>query len=221
MVPLGKMLTDYGYSVHCVNIAGHGTYPQELLRTSYEDMIEKASYDYDQMKKHYKKVYIGGLSMGGCLSLALASRRRDVDGVISISAPMKLVPNTFLTQTYPEDQVYYHRPLEGKVGTAKKYHIHYEEVAIKVFKELENLINELNQEGVLEKIACPVFIAQAQDDDIADPESGKEIAKRILSKQTKLFEPIIAGHNMAFNEGRLGLFEELVPWLQSQDGILD
>ena len=36
MIPLGKMLNDYGYSVHCVNIAGHGTYPQELLRTSFE-----------------------------------------------------------------------------------------------------------------------------------------------------------------------------------------
>ena len=43
MIPLGRMLNDYGYTVHCVNIAGHGTYPQELLRTSWEDAIDKAT----------------------------------------------------------------------------------------------------------------------------------------------------------------------------------
>ena len=93
MVPLGKMLNDYGYSVHCVNIAGHGTYPQELLRTSWKDAIDKACYDYDRMKANYEKVYIGGLSMGGCLSLALAAQRDDIDGVISMSAPSGLCPN--------------------------------------------------------------------------------------------------------------------------------
>ena len=44
MVPMAKAMNDYGYSVHCVNVAGHGTYPQELLRTSFEDMIDKAEY---------------------------------------------------------------------------------------------------------------------------------------------------------------------------------
>lgn len=94
------MLNDYGYSVHCVNIAGHGTYPQELLRTSWEDAVDKAWYDYDLMKNHYDKVYIGGLSMGGCLSLALASRREDIDGVISLSTPMWLDPSSFIMDDY-------------------------------------------------------------------------------------------------------------------------
>ena len=115
MIPLGKMLNDYGYSVHCVNIAGHGTYPQELLRTSFEDMIDKASYDYDMMKRHYDKVYIGGLSMGGCLALALASKRDDIDGIFSISAPLDMVPGGFVTAEYPEDMISFHRDIGGKV----------------------------------------------------------------------------------------------------------
>ena len=42
MVPMAKFLNDYGYSVWCVNLAGHGTFPQELLHTSCEDFIAKA-----------------------------------------------------------------------------------------------------------------------------------------------------------------------------------
>ncbi len=220
MVPLGKMLNDYGYSVHCVNIAGHGTYPQELLRTSFEDAIDKARYDYDAMKRHYKKVYVGGLSMGGCLSLALASRFEDVDGIISMSAPLRLMPECFIALPYPEDQVYLHRPMEGKVGTAKQYHIHYEDIALKAFAEIKGLMKYLNTEGVLEKIQCPAFVAQAQDDEVADPASGREIMKRISSEDSCFYEPATAGHLMPMNEGRFGLMQKLVPWLDRQDHIL-
>ncbi len=220
MIPFAKMLNDYGYSVRCVNIAGHGTYPQELLRTSYEDMIDKARYDYEMMKRHYEKVYLGGLSMGGCLTLALASRFEDVDGIISISAPLKLMPDCFIATPYPEDQVYLHRPMEGKVGTARHYHVHYEEIPIKVFGEIKGLMGYLNTEGVLEKIQCPAFVAQALDDDIADPVSGKEIMKRISSKDACYYEPAEAGHQIQLREGRFALMQNLVPWLDKQDGIL-
>ena len=221
MIPLARMLNDYGYSVHCVNVAGHGTYPQELLRTSWEDAIDKAWYDYDQMKANYEKVYIGGMSMGGALSLALASRREDVDGVISVSTPMAMDPDCFVMAEYPEDMVYFHRDMAGKQGTARNYHIHYEDIAVKVFRELKELIAHLNEEGVLEKVQCPVFVAQAQDDLMALPDSGRKIIGRISSENKSLYEPEKAGHNMPMNEGRFGLIEQLVPWLDRMDHILE
>ncbi len=220
MIPLGKMLNDYGYSVHCVNIAGHGTYPQELLRTSWEDAVDKAWYDYDLMKAHYDKVWIGGLSMGACLSLALASRRNDVDGVISISAPMWLDPDCFIMGEYPADQIFFHRDMAGKEGTAKQYHIHYEDIPVRVFGELKGLAAYLNEPGVLERVSCPTFIAQAKDDNIAVPASGPEIYRRISSTDKYLYEPETAGHNMCMNEGRYGLMQSLVSWLDPMDGIL-
>ncbi len=221
MLSFAQMLNDYGYSVHCVNIAGHGTYPQELLRTSWEDAVDKAFYDYDQMKKHYDKVYIGGLSMGGCLSLAVASRRDDIDGVISVSAPMQLDPTCFVMADYPEGQTYFHRDMAGKQGTARRYHIHYEQIAVKVLGELKGLMAHLNEDGILEQVRCPVFIAQALDDQLAVPTSGREILRRISSSNKHLYEPAVAGHNMPMNEGRFGLMQDLVPWLNEMDHILE
>lgn len=220
MIPLGRMLNDYGYTVRCVNIAGHGTYPQELLRTSWEDAIDKAWYDYDFMKDHFDKVYLGGFSMGGCLALALASRRDDIDGVISMSAPLMVNPESIFAGGFSPEQIYYHRDPGGKQGTARRYHIHYEEIATRIFDELSGLIACLNGDGVLERIRCPAFVSQALDDEVAMPFSGKKIYDRLSSANKYLYEAQTAGHSMPLNEGRYELMRHLVPWLDRMDGIL-
>lgn len=38
---------------------------ENLLHTTCEDMIRKAENDYQYLKKHYDKVFVGGLSTGG------------------------------------------------------------------------------------------------------------------------------------------------------------
>jgi len=171
MIPLGRMLNDYGYAVYCVNVAGHGTYPQDLLHTSWEDMVTKADYDFSMLKRHYDKVYVTGLSLGGCLCLELASRRNDLAGIIPMSAPLRMLPGNFVTETYPEDKLFIHRNLSGKELIAKKYHVHYEEIAVRVCRELLDMCADLRREGVLERVTCPALIAQAQDDNMADPQS--------------------------------------------------
>ncbi len=214
MIPLGRMLNDYGYAVHCVNVAGHGTYPEDLLHTSWEDMITKADYDFSMLKRYYDKVYVTGLSLGGDLCLELASRRDDLAGIIPVSAPLRMLPGNFVTETYPEDKVFIHRDLGGKELIAKKYHVHYEEIAVRVCRELLNMCEDLRREGVLEKITCPALIAQAQDDNMADPQSCHQIMARIASANKVLYNPATGGHNLTFNEGRFDLMKAIVAFLK-------
>ena len=96
MIPMAKFLNDYGYSVWCVNLAGHGTYHEDLLHTTYEDMIRKSEDDYKYLKKHYDKVFVGGLSTGGCLSLYLAAKHPKIAGIIPVSSPLRLCEGTFM-----------------------------------------------------------------------------------------------------------------------------
>ena len=214
MIPLGRMLNDYGYAVHCVNVAGHGTYPEDLLHTSFEDMITKADYDFSMLKRYYDKVYVSGLSLGGDLCLELASRRTDLAGIIPVSAPLRMLPGNFVTETYPEDKVFIHRDLGGKELIAKKYHVHYEEIAVRVCRELLNMCEDLRREGVLEMITCPALIAQAQDDNMADPQSCHQIMARIASANKVLYNPATGGHNLTFNEGRFDLMKAIVAFLK-------
>lgn len=214
-IPFAEYLNDYGYGVSCVNLAGHGTYPEDLLHTEGTDFIAKAEYDYQQLKAMgYEKIFISGLSTGGILSCELASRHPEISGIIPISAPMAMVPGTFMTAEYPENQVYYHRDPGGKTGVAKKYHIHYENIAVKVFKSLQDLIDIVKAPEVLAKVNCPACIIQAKDDNMADPESAPYIYKHICSKDKMLFRPEEGGHNIILNVQRFEVFARALDFLE-------
>ena len=125
-----------------------------------------------------------------------------------------MLPGNFVTETYPEDKVFIHRDLSGKELIAKKYHVHYEEIAVRVCRELLNMCEDLRREGVLEKITCPALIAQAQDDNMADPQSCHQIMARIASANKVLYNPATGGHNLTFNEGRFDLMKAIVAFLK-------
>ena len=212
MYPLANVLNEYGYAVRCVNSAGHGTYPEDLLHTSWENMIDKAEYDYRMLKNEYDAVAVGGLSLGGALSIILAKEHPDIRALMTISAPLKLLDGVF-TQEFPPEQIFWHRDLGGKTGIAKKHHIHYEEIAVRVFKELQHIINYISAAGFIEGITTPACIAQAKDDTVADPNSCRELYARIGSRKKELYNPDTGGHNLCFGEERFPLFEHIIRFI--------
>ncbi len=193
----------------------HGTYPEDLLHTDYKDFIKKAERDYEYLKKNYDTVYVGGLSTGGCLSLYLAAKHPEIAGIIPISSPLRLLPGTFITDEYPSEQVYFHRPMEGKVGLFKQYHIHYEDIAVNIFKELENLIKAIKDENILPQVKCPAIIVQAKDDAVADPESAQKIYDGISSENKQIYTPDYGEHNIVLTEGRHEAFRRIAEFLES------
>ncbi|MEA4973812.1 MAG: alpha/beta fold hydrolase [Candidatus Metalachnospira sp.] len=214
MIPMARFLNDYGYSVWCVNLAGHGTYPEDLLHTTCEDMLSKAEYDYLYLKKRYNTVYVGGLSTGGCLSLYLANKYPEIKGIIPISSPLRLMSGTFMTEEYPKEQIYFHRPMDGKVGLFKQYHIHYEDIAVSIFKELGRLMDILCRDGLIEKIECPAIVIQAKDDAVADPTSAPEIFARLSSKNKELYTPDYGEHSIVLTEGRHEAFRRVAMFIE-------
>ena len=101
LFPMAQFLNNYGYTTYSTNLAGHGTYPEDLLHTTCEDMMAKAEYDYQLLAANYDEVYVGGYSTGAILAFYLAAKHPEIAGVISYSAPAWLVPGTFITDEYP------------------------------------------------------------------------------------------------------------------------
>ncbi|MDO4962193.1 MAG: alpha/beta fold hydrolase [Eubacteriales bacterium] len=214
-IPYAEYLNDYGYGVSLVNLAGHGTYPEDLLHTEATDFIYKAEFDYKQLKAMgYEKIFISGLSTGGLLSLVLAARHPEIAGIIPISAPMAMVPGNFISDEYPPDQVYYHRDPGGKTGVAKKYHVHYEDIAVKAFQSLRDLIDIVRNGDILPEVRCPACIIQAKDDNMAEPDSSVYINEHISSDDKMLCRPEIGGHNIILGEQRFAAFEKALEFLE-------
>lgn len=87
MRPLGDALAALGYTVMGINLPGHATTEADMATTGWQQWLEAARQAVLALKARCTTVVVGGLSMGGVLSLLLAERGLP-DACIAISAPM-------------------------------------------------------------------------------------------------------------------------------------
>jgi carboxylesterase len=80
-------LTREGYTVHCPHLAGHGGTEADLMATTWQDWLESAEMGLDELRRTCEKVVVGGLSTGAVLSLMLAARHPDKVDAVSLYSP--------------------------------------------------------------------------------------------------------------------------------------
>jgi carboxylesterase len=86
---LGQHLNALGYTVYGPRLPGHGTDPHDLQRVSWREWYFCALDGYHLLRERCDRVFVMGLSMGGALTLLLASNEA-VDGLIAFSTPYDL-----------------------------------------------------------------------------------------------------------------------------------
>lgn len=87
---LGDALAEKGIRVYGMVVAGHSGDADDLIRTSRKQWLASVETAFSQLSQ-YSYIFVGGLSMGGALSLLLASRHPErVTGVIVLSNLMRV-----------------------------------------------------------------------------------------------------------------------------------
>lgn len=89
MRPMGEYLADKGLTVLGVRLAGHGTTPEDLAGTTWQDLITSAEEGLYRLQEQCECVFVAGLSMGGLLTLYLAVRH-PIAGAVLMSTPAYL-----------------------------------------------------------------------------------------------------------------------------------
>lgn len=99
--PLGRHLAEQGYSVEVPCLPGHGTTYRDLGRTRYEDWYRALDRHVDELSARCEQVVLIGHSMGGTLTLDVASRRPDdIAAAVTINAQV-LDPTQLLARLAP------------------------------------------------------------------------------------------------------------------------
>ncbi len=80
-----------GYQVEVPRLPGHGTDVRDLGRTRYADWAAAAEEVVEQVANRTDHLVLVGLSMGGTLTLDIASRRRDLVDAAVVINPQILV----------------------------------------------------------------------------------------------------------------------------------
>jgi carboxylesterase len=87
----GEQLAAAGYSVELPLLPGHGTTWQEMNRTSWRDWYADVDSALATLRERCSTVFLGGLSMGGCLALRLAIEHpAAISGLVLVNPAVKV-----------------------------------------------------------------------------------------------------------------------------------
>lgn len=94
MRPMGESLAAQGLTVLGVRLAGHGTSPEDMARTTWHNWVASAEEGLSKLQGRCSRVFAAGLSMGGLIVLHLAAHH-PLAGVVTMSTPAYIADRRF------------------------------------------------------------------------------------------------------------------------------
>jgi len=215
---LSDFLVKRGFSVLVPVVAGHGTCPADLEKTSPEDWKQSAKAAYLELKKVSKKIFIIGNSFGSNLAFWLV---REFDnepiGVVSLGAPIFMRYHKFILcrlYTYGLLQKNYRKP-------RRIYRTDYtdfnDEITYPIIpcKSLRDFFGFLKNETVpnLNKIKIPILVGQSDSDNVVKPKSATYIYEHVGSELKRIYWFPGKAHVIMSHKRRDELFEKIYSFL--------
>lgn len=204
MFPLGQFLHQKGYTVRGILLPGHGTKVEDLEGVSWAEWYQEVEREYRELKENCSQVFVIGLSMGGALSLSLATENA-LDGVVSICAPIYIADKKAYLTPYLKSFVRYSKK---KVRKQPFNSFSYDVYPLSGTANLVKAIPAIKRN--LEKTTCPALIIQARKDKTVEPRSAQYIYDNIGSKDKSLRWLEKSGHVATLDIER----EKVFKWIE-------
>ena len=213
MLLLGEFLHKKNYTVLAPRLCGHGTSPEELAKTSWENWYHSVCDGFYLLQGMCREVSVIGLSMGALLAIHLGISY-NVKKVIAISAPIYISSEKML-QALP--------PIEKSIGryVAKRRrtlpdlpeccNVFYHKMPLLSVHQLLTFIEIMKKE--LPNVEKPLLIVQSKNDHTVLAESGEYIYTKIKSSDKEIFWLEKSGHIVTLDLERDRVFNKIVDFL--------
>ena len=210
--PLAEFLHDKAYSVYAVRLPGHGTAPDQMNHVRWQDWLDSLSRGLALVRQHCETAVVGGFSMGGTLSLVLATRQAAaVQGVFSINAPGKL----------RDRRAHLVGPIVGwnawmrRLGLSGNHYsisnvatespeINYGIDYLRGVRELRRAMKACHRS--LGDVKAPTLLLQGNHDPLVDPDGGRMMLRRLGSDDKILSTMSFDRHMIIRGEGSEDVF---------------
>ncbi|WP_088227125.1 alpha/beta fold hydrolase [Desulfosporosinus sp. FKB] len=224
---LGEQLAGLGWTVLGIRLSGHGTTPEQMAKTRWEDWVKDAEAGVAELRKSCSKVIGMGLSMGGLLALHLATLDL-IDGLVSMNSPMLLADRRtryvrlirpfrkFVTK--PKSQIAAHVPSDSRLTQSKPERFVYDKIPIDSLISLNKAIHKVRRE--LKHIKCPALLMQSRKDFTVDPISVQIIRKNIQACESEVLYWEHSGHILTLGIEREEVALKVHEFLQRYNEVL-
>jgi carboxylesterase len=220
MRPLADVLSAEGYAVRGILLPGHGLTLATMERSTWEQWLSGAEDALKELLAKYARVDIVGHSMGGLITLNLASRY-PVNRIATLSTPFKvrspLVRLTPVLRHFRRYQPWNPEPsMEGEIR--EPFSEGYPGFPVKCAWELEKLRRDTVKQ--LAAVKAPVMIVQSGMDSTVDPASPYLIYDHVSSVYRELLLLEHSRHNALLGPEREHLFADVSRFLALPDEVV-
>jgi esterase/lipase/1-acyl-sn-glycerol-3-phosphate acyltransferase len=189
---LGEYLYHHGYAVYGVRLRGHGTSPQDLARTRWEEWYESFNRGYAIIKSLTDYIVLGGFSTGGCLALIAAARKAHKPlAAFSICAPLhlrnynvRLAPSIVTLNALLRRFGRAQESWEYVDNDPENPHINYQKNPLSGVKQLVTVMSTM--ENLLPSVQIPTLVIQGSKDPTVNPVSAHMIFEALGAKKKEL-----------------------------------
>ncbi|MGM0896689.1 MAG: alpha/beta hydrolase [Bacillota bacterium] len=180
---LGEALGKQGYTVSCPRLPGHGTHFKDLEQFSYDDWFRSVEQAYLELKQSCTSVFVIGQSMGGTLSLDLASRHPEIQGLALIN-PAIDIPAFETFRSRPADA--YVTEDAPDIKKADAVEITYGQAPVHAYHQLLDYMDAVRAK--LSEVRCPAVCFQSLEDHVVPPGNTDYILGNIASDRKQKYE---------------------------------
>ncbi len=179
MRPMGEYLAGRGLTVSGILLPGHGTQVEDMERTTWRDWAGAAEEGLRDLQKRCPVIFVGGLSMGGLLTLYLGERY-PVQGLMAIRTSNRLLPLVPIAKHFlryvekepPEKSDYVDPETFRRLWS-------YEVYPTRSAHEMMKLMRRVRRR--LRDIRAPILIVHGDQDSLVPPAAARELYQAVSS----------------------------------------
>jgi len=195
MKAFAHYMHNKSFTVYVPRLKGHGTAPEDLANTKFEQWIESVEEGFVILRHSCEKVIVGGFSTGAGLALELSTRVDDINAVFAVAPPMRLkdLGSYFVPAIDAWNNIIKKIHLESIArefieNHPENPHINYARNPIAGIHELAKLMEHL--EPKLKTMDKPTLVVQSRKDPVVDPAGTLKLFNRIGSdiKEYHIFD---------------------------------
>jgi len=218
MRPMGEYLAQRGLTVSGPLLAGHGTTPEDLARTIWQEWYASVEVAFQGLRQSCAKVFLAGFSLGSLLALHLAVRH-EVAGLILMSPPlyvhdwrMRFVPllRHFIRFVSKDTD-----PRHSDLTDAEAYKRFWSYDVHPVASAYQVLLLQKLVRSELERIRFPTLIIYATRDVGITPQSGPALYNGISTEDKELLVLHNSGHGLVVDSECGFVFQKVYKWIMA------
>ncbi|MFT4597711.1 MAG: carboxylesterase [Paracrocinitomix sp.] len=181
MDPIAQACIGAGHTVEMPRLPGHGTSVEDMLSTSWADWSAHVEHAYLDLASRCERVFVTGLSMGGALTLWLASRHNAIAGIAIVnSAGEPSAERTAALAAVVEAGRLTIEAIGNDIAKPDVVELAYDETPLAPLLSLVEAVNNFD----LEAITCPTLIMVSDQDHVVPPETATYIAGQVNTTAT-------------------------------------